>query len=207
MDTFFIGVAPDKALDLAGMSRRAFELREQRKALLDASGFDTPDALLEAVREGQVEADTAYDTWLSLALLHEQHEALRTWIDWRCRESAEHDEPCDSPVAAMLEAQPLPEPFASSLTVHPDAISCSSGDVSVIARIVSATHWSLQWGVGDRIWRLDTAPRGAEAITTRACLRRPDGSRLADPWGFDGMDARERILPHLLSRLATTPEP
>ncbi|GAA5073225.1 hypothetical protein [Lysobacter panacisoli] len=205
MEPFFVGMAPEKALELAAASRRAFDLREQRKELLEQSGFGDADALLDAVRAGEVDPDTGYDTWLGMALLLEQHDALRAWIEWRCRDTGQSPEPCSAPLADLLET--LPESLASNITVHPDAVSFSDDRIAAIARVVSPTQWALQWSVDGRTWRLDTAPREGDEIATRARLRRPDASIDADPWDFDGVDAREYVLPRFLARLADTPEP
>lgn len=205
MEPFFVGMAPEKALELAAASRRAFDLREQRKELLEQSGFGDADALLDAVRAGDVDPDAGYDTWLGMSLLQEQHDALRAWIEWRCRDTGQSPEPGSSPLTDLLET--LPESLASSITVHPDAVSFSDDRLTAIARVVSPTQWALQWSVDGRAWRLDTAPRVGDGIDTRARLRRPDASIDADPWGFDGVDAREHILPRFLARLADTPEP
>lgn len=206
MEPFFNGMAPEMAVDLAEKSRRAFDLREQRKQLLAQSGFADAHALLEAVREGGVDASAGYDLWLSLALLQEQHEALRAWVDWRCRKSAHGNEPSQSPWADSLDAQPLPEPFASHMTLHPDAVSFAVDALTGVARIVSATEWSLAWKVGERNWRLDTAPRRGHDIATRARLCLPDGSVAADPWGFDGIATRAQVLPHFFAKLADSDE-
>lgn len=206
MDTFFSGIDPEVALELAELSRRAFDLREQRKQILREAGFEEPAELLEAVREERVDARAGYDVWLTLALLQEQQESIRAWVDWRCRGSAAN-EPAPASWADILAERPLPEPFDSAVTVHSDGLSFALGDLSIVARIVATNEWSVEWTVRQRRWRLDTAPARPAHIDTVACLRRPDGAQAADPWRLGSEAGRVETLQRLLEHITATPEP
>lgn len=206
MDTFFSGLDPEVALELAELSRRAFDLREQRKQILREAGFEEAPDLLEAVRNGSVDARAGYDVWLTLALLQEQHDGIRAWVDWRCR-GAPADEPAIACWAQVLAEQPLPEPYGSAISTHSDGVSAKLGGVSIVTRILAPDAWSVEWMAGDRRWRLDTAPARPEGITTTACLRRPDGSVVADPWRLGSEATRLHTLHRLLERIAADSEP
>lgn len=206
MDTFFSGLDPEVALELAELSRRAFDVREQRKQILRETGFEEAADLLEAVRSERVDVRAGYDVWLTLALLQEQHESIRAWIDWRCR-GGRDDEPGIASWAQILAEQPLPEPYGSAITAHSDGLSAELGGVPVVARILAPDAWSVEWTAEDRRWRLDTAPARPEDITTTACLRRPDGSVVADPWRLGSEATRLHTLHRLLERIAADPEP
>ena len=206
MDTFFCGLDPEVALELAELSRRAFDVREQRKQILRETDFEEAANLLESVRRERFDVRAGYDVWLTLGWLQEQQESIRAWVDGRCR-GAPPDEPAIASWAQLLAEQPLPEPYGSAITAHSDGLSAELGGLSVVARILAPDAWSVEWTAEDRRWRLDTAPARPEDITTTACLRRPDGSVVADPWRLGSEATRLHTLHRLLERIAADPEP
>lgn len=206
MDTFFSGLDPEVALELADLSRRAFDLREQRKQILRETGFEEAADLLEAVRNERVDVRAGYDVWLTLGLLQEQHEGIRAWVDWRCR-GGPADEPAIASWVQTLAEQPLPGPYGSAVTPHSDGLSADLGGVSLVARILAPDAWSVEWTVEGRRWRLDTAPARPEGIATIACLRRPDGLAAADPWQLGSETTRLHTLHRLLERITADSEP
>lgn len=206
MDAFFSGLEPEVALELAELSRRAFDLREQRKQILREAGFDGPADLLEAVRDERVDVRAGYDVWLTLALLQEQHESIRAWVDWRCRGSAAA-EPATVSWAGTLAEHPLPEPFGSATTVHSDGLSFALDGLQIAARVVATNEWAFEWTVDGRCWRLDTAPARPAGVGTVACLRRPEGLVEADPWQLGAEPTRLDTLQHALEHIVATPEP
>ncbi|MDR1075398.1 MAG: hypothetical protein LBL59_03610 [Xanthomonadaceae bacterium] len=193
MESFFTGLDPITAQDLADLSKRMFELRESRKRLLAESGCVDAEELLTALRDGRLHEHPTYEGWLAVVLLQRQQQELYEQIDWRCRHPDEEAQPPApaNDLASLASSLTLPSAFArQEMRLHPDAIACTDGNgLEVLVRIVSAQDWSFEWRFDQAYWRLDTAPVQHPGITTRAHLHRPDGSVAADPLALDGNTA------------------
>lgn len=88
MTNFFEQLPYDAAGELEQLSRLAFDLREQAKAVLQPYGVDTPDALLDQIRTGGVAEHPAYDHYLSACVLGEARDAARAQLAAATRQLA-----------------------------------------------------------------------------------------------------------------------
>lgn len=77
MANFFANLPPDTAAAIDQLSRLHFELRENRRAVLQAHGVDSHAALLRQIEAGTVAEHPAYEHWLSARILEETRETVR----------------------------------------------------------------------------------------------------------------------------------
>ncbi len=80
MSSFFENLPLDAAEQLEQLSRLVFELREDRKRLLQQHGVDSEDTLLELVRSGAVAEHPGYDNYLGARVLAATREAIRSQL-------------------------------------------------------------------------------------------------------------------------------
>lgn len=77
MSSFFDKLPLEAAEQMEQMSRLVFELRENRKQLLQQHGVDDEEALLDLVCSGAVAEHPGYDHYLGARVLAEMREAIR----------------------------------------------------------------------------------------------------------------------------------
>ena len=77
MATFFDKLDPADAARVDRLAKLAFELRENRAALLRQHGVEDEAQLLERIRSGAVPEHPAYEHYLGARILAESREALR----------------------------------------------------------------------------------------------------------------------------------
>ena len=80
MSSFFENLPLDAAEQLEQLSRLVFELREDRKRLLQQHGVDSEDTLLEQVRSGAVAEHPGYDNYLAARVLAAARAAIRSQL-------------------------------------------------------------------------------------------------------------------------------
>lgn len=80
MGNIFEDLPYDLAQQLEHLSRLAFDLREQRKSLLQRHGADSEEALLQLVSDGAIAEQPAYQDCLSARVLAETREGVRDQI-------------------------------------------------------------------------------------------------------------------------------
>lgn len=80
MSSFFENLPLDAAEQLEQLSRLVFELREDRKRLLQRHGVNGEDTLLELVRSGAVAEHPGYDLYLGARVLAATREAIRSQL-------------------------------------------------------------------------------------------------------------------------------
>ena len=80
MSSFFENLPLDAAEQLEQLSRLVFELREDRKRLLQQHGVDSEDVLLELVRSGAIAEHPGYDRYLGARVLAATREAIRSQL-------------------------------------------------------------------------------------------------------------------------------
>jgi len=88
MNNPFEHIPFDSARQLEQLSRLAFELREDGKAILQRYGVPTPEALLERIRAGAVPEHPGYEHYLSACILATTREAVREQLAAATRELA-----------------------------------------------------------------------------------------------------------------------
>lgn len=80
MSNFFEKLPFEAAQQLEQLSRIAFELRENRKRLLQQHDADSEEALLALVRSGTVAEHPGYDHYLGAHILSTTREAVRSQL-------------------------------------------------------------------------------------------------------------------------------
>lgn len=210
MSSFFNGIDPQVACNLADISRRMFELREARKHLLAETGCVNADDLMGAMRTGRVPEHPGYEGWLAMRLLGGEEQAHHDSLHWHCLMTTgqEHVYPPQphglAALASSLEPA-LPPTFAGSVQLHLDGLAFRSIDgIDALVRIVSPSEWSFEWCWRDQLWRLDTAPVGHRGVTTRAHLHRPDGT-VAEPPMFLPDTGNVALVLALLAAIGRSP--
>jgi len=78
MANLFNQLDPGDAQRVDRLAKLAFELRENRAALLRQHGADDEAQLLERIRSGAVAEHPAYEHYLGARILAEAREALRS---------------------------------------------------------------------------------------------------------------------------------
>jgi hypothetical protein len=87
MVDFFEGLDYEVAEEIQGLSRLTYELRENRKAILDGYGVADETALLDQIRAGSVAEHPGYEHYLAARALDATREAVRSALVERLREA------------------------------------------------------------------------------------------------------------------------
>lgn len=80
MKLFFAGMNPDQATEIDRVAKAAFEMRENRKLLLEKYKVESEAELMDKIRSGALEEHPAYEDYLSAKILHESYENIRTGL-------------------------------------------------------------------------------------------------------------------------------
>lgn len=87
MVDFFEGVAPELAEEIQNLSRLTYQLRENRKAILDGYGVADEAALLECIRTGSATEHPGYEHYLAARILDGTREAVRSALAERLEDA------------------------------------------------------------------------------------------------------------------------
>jgi len=87
MAQFFDRLDLDDAERIERLSRLAYELRENGKALLDRHGAETPAMLLESIKAGVCAEHPAYEDYLGAQTIEELRQAVREELALAMREA------------------------------------------------------------------------------------------------------------------------
>lgn len=77
MKSFFEGFKHEDAEFIESLSRLAYELRENRKLLLEQYGVNDEQQLMDKLTAGSVPEHPAYEHYLGALILTETHEMVR----------------------------------------------------------------------------------------------------------------------------------
>lgn len=86
MSNFFESLDPDDAAEIDQLSRLAYELRENRAAILKLHGAEDEAALLQKIRAGAVDEHPAYEHYLAARIIAETRETVRAVVSQRLKE-------------------------------------------------------------------------------------------------------------------------
>jgi hypothetical protein len=78
MKSFYEGFEQDDAELIESLSRASYELRENRKLLLEQYGVTEEKRILEQIAAGGIPEHPAYEHYLSVSILAEMQEAVRS---------------------------------------------------------------------------------------------------------------------------------
>ncbi len=77
MNSIYDAMPPDAATEVQLLARLIYETRENRRAVLEAAGADSADALLEHIAQGTIAEHPAYEHYLAARILADTHDAAR----------------------------------------------------------------------------------------------------------------------------------
>lgn len=77
MTSFFEGINFDDAEMIETLSRVTYELRENRKLILDQYELEDVQLLLNKITSGEIAEHPAYEHYLSANILSELHDTVR----------------------------------------------------------------------------------------------------------------------------------
>ena len=87
MVNFFRDLDYETATEVEALTRLIYELRQNRKALLDSCAVDDEVQLLERIRAGAVEEHPAYEQYLAARILAATCDDARALVAQRLKEA------------------------------------------------------------------------------------------------------------------------
>ncbi len=87
MADFFEGLDYKVAEEVEGLSRVAYQLRENRRAILDGYRVADEAALLECIRTGSATEHPGYEHYLAARILDDTRKAVRSALADRLEEA------------------------------------------------------------------------------------------------------------------------
>ncbi|MDA8128805.1 MAG: hypothetical protein M0Z73_08945 [Betaproteobacteria bacterium] len=87
MAGFFDYVDFDTATEIEQLSRLTYELRENRRTILDLHGVEDETALLQRIQAGELAEHPAYEHYLAARILADTRETARASLTERLKEA------------------------------------------------------------------------------------------------------------------------
>lgn len=87
MTKFFENIDPDEAAEIDSLSRLAYELRENRQAVLKPYAAEDEAALLQQIQDGMVAEHPAYEQYLAARILDDTREMVRAVVSERLKKA------------------------------------------------------------------------------------------------------------------------
>ena len=87
MANFFEKLDPDEVAEIDILSRLAYELRENRIAILRPHSAEDEAALLQKIRTGVVDEHPAYEHYLAARIIGDTRETVRAVLGERLKEA------------------------------------------------------------------------------------------------------------------------
>ncbi len=87
MSGFFEEIDPDAAADIDALARLVYELRENRRALLDPYAVTDETELLQQIQAGSISEHPAYEQYLAARILTDTREMVRTLVNERLQKA------------------------------------------------------------------------------------------------------------------------
>lgn len=87
MPEFFESVAFETATEIEQLARLAYELRENRQAVLQFHEVADEAALLQKIQSGEVDEHPAYEHYLAARILEDTRETARAALAERAKEA------------------------------------------------------------------------------------------------------------------------
>lgn len=87
MSDFFEHIEFETATQIEQLSRLAYELRENRNAILEHHGAEDEATLLQRIQAGEVAEHPAYEHYLAARILADTRESVRAALAERLKEA------------------------------------------------------------------------------------------------------------------------
>ena len=161
---FYADLPPETAEHIERLSRLSHELRRHRNELLERHGAGDAEALLGKVRSGEVAEHPGYDHYLSVRILEQTREAVRSELGGilQGRPPGEEGAASTPPLHLALRedlAARYRDRLAGEVEMRQDAMLLHlDNGVSLEVRYASPEEYGLHWVWGEAEMRLDTAP-------------------------------------------------
>lgn len=196
MATFFDRMDPHDALEIDRISRLVYELRVNRKHILDSWQVRDEEQLLIGMLGGTVPEHPGYEAWLGARALGDAHEQARELLAASLAQAQFGAAEAAAPPARAAEAgahalhpalaDAIARDFAADLvrppTLHQDAVVFAlSNGIDLTVRYRDATAYSLRWIRNGRECGIDTAPLHHKLATFPNHLHDATGTLRADP--------------------------
>jgi len=168
-----------------------FVLREARKALLKRYDVADEAALLEKIKDKQVDEHPAYNDYLGALIIEQTRQHVRGDMMARMGGTAGSADNTES-VHVMLKEK-IEEHYTQRLSepvrMAQDALILSfDSGLLMEVRYYSADEYMISWSWGEAEFRIDTAPTHPECPTFPHHLHGDDGTVLADSVTLPGTD-------------------
>jgi hypothetical protein len=87
MTNFFENLDPEEAAEIDLLSKLAYELRDNRTAVLNPYGVEDEAVLLQKIQTGAVDEHPAYEHYLAARILADTRETIRTIVGERLKKA------------------------------------------------------------------------------------------------------------------------
>lgn len=201
MTTFFDRMNPDNALEIDRISRLVYELRVNRKHILDSWQVRDEEQLLVGMLGGTVPEHPGYEAWLGARALGDAHQQARELLAASLAQAqfgaaapppakaaappvraADAGAPNLHPALAEAIARDFTADLVRPPTLHQDAVVFAlANGIDLIVRYRDATAYSLRWIRAGRECGIDTAPLHDKLATFPNHLHDASGTLRADP--------------------------
>lgn len=181
----------DPEADQSLYARTMYLLRESRKALLRQYGVDSEEALLDRIRNKEIDEHPSYEHYLSARIIEQTREQVRAELMAQMRAGGDAHVP-DISLHAMLKDR-IENEYAGRLAESPrmaqDALLLSfDSGLQMEVRYFSEAEYALHWSWGEAVLRIDTAPVHDGLAHFPQHLHRDDGSLADDALTHPGTD-------------------
>ena len=193
---------------MEALTRLTYELRENRRRILDGWQIADETALLAGVRDGTLPEHPAYEAWLGACILTEAHAHARAQLAARLAgKPAEVTAPESGAVLHAALAEALGREFAGQLarppSLHQDALVFAlPNGPELTVRYLAADAYSLCWQHDGQDCGIDTAPLHRDLATFPNHLHDAAGTVRADPLSDPASTPAENVARVLRALLA-----
>lgn len=182
-------------------ARTIYALRESRKHILKTYAVDGEAALLEQIRNGELDEHPAYEHYLSALIVEQTRQVVRA-------QASGQSDALEPNVHLMLmerAAEHYGARLSEPVRMAQDALlfAFDSG-LMVEARYLSKDEYSIGWCWGEAELRIDTAPLHLDCASFPHHLHDQHGAVRADPVSCAGSDCWHNFS-RLIDRLLVDP--
>lgn len=170
-------------------AKTVYLLRESRKEVLRHNAVDSEAALLEKIRNREIDEHPAYDHYLSALILEQTRMQMRTeMMEQFSGAPAAPDVSMHLIFKEKLERH-YADRMSEPVRLAQDALMLSfDTGLMMEVRYVSREEFSINWSWGDAELRMDTAPLHADCATFPAHVHDDSGTIKSGRMPDSGLD-------------------